>query len=337
MKSLHFALRTHPASPRLPFEAIIIISGYHDLMTVRISPKVEGALRGGEAVVALESTVITHGLPRPRNLELALELERLAEESGAVPATIGIIAGELIIGLEREELERLATVRAEKASLWNFAALLAQKQDAGTTVATTLHAAAHAGIQVFATGGIGGVHPGPYDESADLMALARYPVVTVCAGPKSVLNVPATLERLESLGVPVVGYGTNNLAGFHVRETHHPVPVRCDTPLEVARCYQSQRSLGLPMALLLCKPVSEGLEPQELQAWIGKAQAEAERDQSGKDVTPFLLARLAELSDGRSVEVNIRLLKENVQLAASVAQALALNAASRQAAGAAFA
>ena len=306
-------------------------------MTVRINAKVEKALREGGAVVALESTVMTHGLPRPRNLELALDLERLVQESGAVPATIGIIAGELIVGLEREELERLATVKAEKASLWNLAALLAQKQDAGTTVATTLHAAAHVGIKVFATGGIGGVHSGPYDESADLMALARYPLVTVCAGPKSVLNVPATLERLESLGVPVVGYGTNTLAGFHVRETAHPVPIRCDTPLEVARCFQSQLSLGLSTALLLCKPVSEGLEPQELQSWIRQSQAEAAQDHAGKDVTPFLLARLAELSEGRSVEVNIRLLKENAQLAASVAQALAVNSARRQAADTAFA
>jgi len=290
----------------------------------RIHPRVEEALQRGRAVVALESTVITHGLPRPQNVELARLLERTIEEAGAVPATLGLLGGEAVVGLTDEELGHLANAGAHKASLWNLPALAAQKRDAGTTVAATLHLAAGAGIKVFATGGVGGVHLSAYDESADLAALARYPVVVVCAGAKSVLNVAATKERLESLGVPLVGYRTDRLAGFHVPETEHSVPARCDTPAEVASLYRAARALGLKSALLVAKPVSRGLSAHEVDAWLRTAQREAEEEGlTGEDLTPFLLARFAALSEGRATEVNLRLLEENARLGAEVALELA--------------
>ncbi len=296
-------------------------------MSLRIHQEVKKALAEGRAVVALESTVITHGLPRPDNLALAQRLERIIREAGAVPATIGMLSGELVVGLDEAELEHLATAQAHKASLWNLAALSAQEKDAGTTVATTLHAAASAGIEVFATGGIGGVHKkandAPHDESADLMALAKYPVIVVCAGAKSILDIAASKERLESLGVPMVGYKQDKLAGFHVPETSFEVPVRCDNPGEVAALFKRSRDLQLLTSLLVAKPVSEGLEPREVEAWLSEAQSEAhERGLSGKDVTPYLLERLGELSEGRTTEVNVRLLEENARLAAEIALAL---------------
>ena len=278
--------------------------------------------------MALESTVVTHGLPRPDNLALAAELEQTVETAGSTPATVGLVRGELVVGLDEGELEHLATHDVHKASLWNLAALAAAGADAGTTVATTLHAAAHVGIKVFATGGIGGVHKDEngksFDESADLRALERYPVVTVCAGPKSILDVGATLERLESLGVPVIGYRTDLLAGFHVPETSLPVAARCESPEEAARIFEAGRLLGSPGGPLVCKPVSAGLDAAELGGWLAQAQGEAAAaGLSGKDITPFLLARLAELSEGRSVEVNRRLLAENASLGAEIARALA--------------
>lgn len=293
-------------------------------MTFRIAPQIAAALAERRAVVALESTVVTHGLPHPQNLELALALERVASEAGAIPATIGIIDGEAVIGLTEDELERLASGGAEKASLWNLAALLGGRKDAGTTVAATLHLAAAAGIDVFATGGIGGVHRDPTDVSADLVVLARHPLLTVCAGPKSVLDVPATLERLESLGVAVAAYRSDRLAGFHVPLTPYPAPARCDSPEEAAGLLLRHRALGLQTGVLLTKPVSEGLDPQQLGEWLARAEREASASGlRGKEITPFLLARLAELSDGRTVEVNVRLLHENAELAARIAVELA--------------
>lgn len=293
-------------------------------VTVRVHPQVEAALRRGGPVVALESTVITHGLPRPENLQLARELEALVRAGGGVPATVGVLEGKLVIGLSTGELAALAQGPAHKASLWNLAALAAAGANAGTTVAATLHAAALAGITVFATGGIGGVHPaqgvGVIDESADLYALARHRLVVVCAGAKSILNVPATLERLETLGVPVIGYRTDRFAGFYVPETPYPVAARLDSPLAIAEAFAAQEAFGLPAALLVAKPVSAGLAPELLEAWL--AQAHREIGSGGKDLTPQLLARLAELSDGRTVDVNLRLLKENVALATEIACAL---------------
>lgn len=296
----------------------------YDTPVRRINPTVQEALREGRAVVALESTVITHGLPRPQNLALAEALERTVREAGAVPATVGLVGGEVVIGLTSEELEHLAAADVHKASLWNLPDLVAQKRSGGTTVAATMHLAAGVGIKVFATGGIGGVHFEPFDESADLTALARYPLIVICAGAKSVLDQVATLERLETLGVPVVGYGTDRFAGFHVPETELRAPARCDTPGEVVRAYGAARALGLPGALLVAKPVSQGLSADEVKGWLGTALAEAEAQGfRGKDLTPFLLARFAALSDGRATDVNLRLLQENARLGAQVALELA--------------
>ncbi|HEX7022193.1 MAG TPA: pseudouridine-5'-phosphate glycosidase [Trueperaceae bacterium] len=300
-------------------------------MTVRIHPRVRAALRAGGGVVALESTVVTHGLPRPQNLELARSLEAAVAEAGAVPATVGLVKGELTVGLDDAELERLATEPADKASLWNLAGLAASGRTAGTTVAATLHAANQAGVQVFATGGIGGVHPAPFDESADLRALARNRVITVCSGPKSVLDAGATLERLETLGVPVLGYRSNKLAGFYIPETDWPLPLRCNDAKEIAALYNAQASLGLAAGPLVSKPVSKGLEPAQLHRWTEQAQREAvDNGIAGKDLTPFLLARLAQLSDGRTVTVNLRLLEENARLAAQIALALAAGRQARR-------
>lgn len=290
---------------------------------IDVAAPVAEALRRGRPVVALESTVLTHGLPRPANLALAHRLERVVAEAGAVPATVALVRGRLRVGLTTAELEHLAAADVDKASLWNLAALAARGADAGTTVATTLHAASAAGIEVFATGGIGGVHLEPFDESADLVALARYPLVTVCAGPKSVLDAPATLERLETLGVPVLGWRSERLAGFHVPETDLPLPIRVDRADEVAAVLRAHVSLGLPGGVLLSQPVAEGLDPRAVAAWVAEARSRAQADGvRGRGVTPTLLATIAERSGGATVDVNLRLLEANARLAAEVASAL---------------
>lgn len=289
-----------------------------------VAHHVAEALRAGRPVVALESTVVTHGLPRPANLELAHRLEAVVTEAGAVPATVGVIDGRLHVGLDAAQLERLASEPADKASPWNLGAIVARGGCAGTTVATTLHAAATVGIEAFATGGIGGVHHEAYDESADLTALARYPVVTVSAGPKSVLDAAATLERLETLGVPVVGWRSDHLAGFHVRETDLSLPARADTAEQIAATFRAHRALGLPGGLLVSQGVADGLDPEALRSWVELARADAAtRGVRGKSVTPALLAALAERSGGATVAINLRLLEANARLAASLALALA--------------
>jgi len=291
-------------------------------VSFRIGAHVQEALRAGAPVVALESTVITHGLPRPRNLEAARRLEAVVGEAGAVPATIGVLEGEVVVGLDAAELERLADADADKASSWNLAAVVARRGDAGTTVATTLWAAHRAGLDVFATGGIGGVHDVPFDESADLAALARYPVLTVCAGPKSILDARATLERLETAGVPVVGYRSDSLAGFLVSATDLPLPARVDSPEEAAAVLLAQRELGLSSGVVLSNPVADGLRSEEFDALRRRAEDELHASGvRGRDTTPFLLAELARISDGRTVDVNTRLLEENAALAAQVAAA----------------
>lgn len=293
-------------------------------MALYVHSRIQKALEQRRAVVALESTVITHGLPRPHNLELALELEATVRKAGAEPATIAVLDGRLHVGLSEDELHRLATEDAAKASLWNLAALVQAGTTAGTTVATTLHAAQHAGIAVFATGGIGGVHHEAFDESADLHALARYRLVVVCAGAKSILNVTATKERLETLGVPILGYQSDYLAGFHTPLTDLPVPVRVDSPAEIAACYFAQSDLGLPHALLVSQPLTPGIEANVLRAWLEQAHHDAsDQGLRGHAVTPFLLARLAELSDGHTVRVNRQLLVNNAQLAAHIAKRIA--------------
>ena len=278
-------------------------------------------------MVALESTVITHGLPHPKNLEIAAELEAAIREEGAVPATVAVLDGQIVVGASMEQLESLAGQgpgrRVQKASLWNLGALVAQGASAGTTVATTLHAAAGAGLQVFATGGIGGVHGESYDESADLTALARYPVITVCAGPKSILDQAATLERLETLGVPVVGYRSTRLAGFLVSETELPLPASFDEPAGIAEAYRRHRELGFAGGMLISNPVSKGLGQVELDSYRQQAERQASTaGVRGRDLTPYLLSRLAEISAQRTVEVNLRLLRENASLAARIARAL---------------
>jgi pseudouridylate synthase len=290
---------------------------------VRVAPPVRAALEARRPVVALESTVLTHGLPRPQNLDLGRRLERVVRDAGAVPATVGVVAGELVVGLDDAEMARLASGDAEKASLWNVAALLASGADAGTTVATTLLAAGRCGIGVFATGGLGGVHDAPFDESADLLALARERVVTVCAGPKSLLDAAATLERLETLGVAVVGWRSDHLAGFLVAETDLVLPARVESAEEVARIVLAQRLAKLPGSLVVSRPVDDGIDQETLDVWLEEARSHADRaGLRGHAVTPFILARLGEVSGGATVEVNMRLLEANARLGAEIAAAL---------------
>ena len=267
-----------------------------------------------EPRVALESAVLTHGLPYPLNLEVALALEEAVREEGATPKTIALVRGEVRVGLSPEEMEALAAGGAEKASLWNLAALLAQGRSAGTTVAATVHLAHLHGIPVFATGGIGGVHPEPYDESADLVALSRTPILVVSSGPKAILDLRATLERLETLGVSVVGYRTDRLPAFFSPDSPFPVPARVDL---------RARALGLG-GVLLVNPVSQGLPYEQVALWVEEAGRMAAREGVfGKALTPYLLRKLSELSSGETDRVNRRLLLENARLAARVALALA--------------
>lgn len=292
---------------------------------MRLHPEVAQALQTHQAVVALESTVITHGLPRPLNLQLAQKLEDTVRQAGAIPATIAILKGEVVVGLTPDELQAIAADdTADKASLWNLGALVAQGKSAGTTVASTSFLAHKAGIQVFATGGIGGVHPHPYDESADLLELSRTPIVVVSAGPKSILDLAATLERLESLGVALLGYKTNHLPAFHSPTSPYPLPARVESALEAARAFRAARALGLPGASLVLNPISKGLDFAQVQHWVEQATQEAARAGiGGKALTPFLLRRISELSGGQTDEVNLRLLEENARLAAQIARALA--------------
>ena len=291
---------------------------------IRVSPSVQTALAAGEPVVALESTVLTHGLPRPANLELGRRLEAVVREAGAVPATIAIIAGELTVGIDDDAMQHVAQSQAAKASLWYLAGLVAKGEDAGTTVAVTLHAAARAGIAVFATGGLGGVHPDPYDESADLTALARESLVIVCSGPKSVLDAGATLERLETAGVPVAGWRSDHLAGFLTPTTPLPVPLRCDEADDVATLFHTHRDLWLAGGVVVSRPEPSGLSAEALRDLTQAAHADAHAaGVRGKDLTPYLLERLAVRSDGATVQVNLRLLEGNARLAAEIASAIA--------------
>uniref|UniRef100_A0A7V4E5X2 Pseudouridine-5'-phosphate glycosidase n=2 Tax=Thermus tengchongensis TaxID=1214928 RepID=A0A7V4E5X2_9DEIN len=276
-----------------------------------------------EALVALESALLTHGLPYPLNLRTAKALEEAVRAEGAIPKTIALVRGEVRLGLSPEEMEALAQGGAEKASLWNLPALLVQKKSAGTTVAATVHLAHRHGIAVFATGGIGGVHPEPFDESADLLALARTPILVVSSGPKAILDLRATLERLETLGVSVVGYRTDRLPAFFSPSSPFPVPARVETPLEAALVLRKSRELGLG-AVLLVNPVSQGLPYEEVVSWVEEANHQAAREGIfGKALTPYLLRRLSELSQGETDRVNQRLLLENARLAARVALAFA--------------
>lgn len=292
----------------------------------KLSPEVSKAILHGKPVVALESTVITHGLPRPQNLELAHALEAIVREGGATPATIAVIDGELCVGLEPAQLEALAnTPDVRKLSSRDLAAAVAQKASGGTTVAATLRIAASARIRVFATGGIGGVHRGSqWDISADLPELARQPLVLVCAGAKAILDLPATLEQFETLGVPVVGYGSDNYPAFYSVESGLSTSNRVDNAAEAAALARVHWQLGGGGVLLAAPPPAETAIPrEEVEAWIVQAQAEADaQGVRGQGVSPFLLARVAELSSGRSLQANLALLKNNARIAAEVAKEL---------------
>jgi pseudouridine-5'-phosphate glycosidase len=278
--------------------------------------------------VALESTVIAHGLPYPHNVALAQEMEAIIRRQDAEPRTIGIIQGELIAGLSAAQVHHLATAPGvRKVSRRDLPIVTARKADGATTVATTMWIAARFGIEVFATGGIGGVHRGEgSDISADLQELAQTPVLVVCAGAKAILNLPGTLEYLETFGVTVVGYGTDEFPAFYSRSSGLPVDVRCDTPDEVAAIWRARRRLGLPGGLLVATPppVADEIPAAEIEPVIAQAVAEAAHQgiRSAK-VTPFLLSRLGELTGERSLHANLALLKNNASAAAEIAVALA--------------
>lgn len=294
------------------------------------SEEVAGAHADGRPVVALESTIISHGLPRPRNLEVAVELEARLRGAGVVPATIGVVGGVVRAGLDGAELERLATrTDVVKASVRDLPAAVATGADAATTVAATAWIAHLAGIRVFATGGLGGVHrgaAGTFDESADLPTLARTPITVTCAGVKSILDVPATLERLETLGVTVVGYRTDRFPGFYLTDSGHPMDWRADTPGQVADMMTAADSLGLGSAIVVANPLpeSEQLDPDLHERILTEALAEAERRGiTGKPVTPFLLDHFQRTSAGASLEANVRAVRRNVDVAAEIATAWA--------------
>lgn len=279
--------------------------------------------------VALESTVIAHGLPYPHNLALAQEMEQIIRTRGAEPRTIGIIQGELVAGLNEDQLRHLATAPAvRKVSRRDLPIVRAQRLDGATTVATTMWVAHRFGIEVFATGGIGGVHRGGgLDISADLQELAQTPVIVVCAGAKAILDLPATLEYLETFGITVVGYGTDEFPAFYSQRSGLPVDVRCDTPQEVAALWRAKRELGLPGGLLVAvpAPAADEIPAAEIEPLIEQAVAEAATRQiRSAEVTPFLLARLNELSGERSLHANLALLKNNASAAAEIAVELAL-------------
>lgn len=290
----------------------------------RLSAEVSHALTRGLPVVALESAVITHGLPRPQNLELAREMEHLIRDGGATPATIALLNGRMAVGLSDNELTELSQHEGLiKVSLRNMGIGLAKELSGGTTVAATLAAAFHSGIKVFATGGIGGVHRGnPFDISADLDALANYPVVVVCAGAKAILDLPATLEVLETRGVPVLSFGTDEFPAFYSRSSTLPVDYRVDDPGEVAAIAQAHWKAGRRSAVLVGNPVpeSDALDPAVITGAIETAVADAEkRGISGAALTPFLLEQVNQVSGGKSMRANLALLKNNAKLAAKIA------------------
>ncbi|HUH97110.1 MAG TPA: pseudouridine-5'-phosphate glycosidase [Anaerolineales bacterium] len=298
--------------------------------SARIAPsrEIARALQTGRPVVALESTVITHGLPRPQNVQLAREMEAAVRAEGATPATVGVIDGKIRIGLTAVELARLAEARGLlKVSYRDFATALVKKASGGTTVAGTMLAAGRAGIRVFATGGIGGIHQGnAFDISTDLRALAETPLIVVCAGAKAILDLPATLEYLETMGVPVVGYQTDRFPEFYSRDGGLDVSVRLESPQEIAEFARVHWSLDLRSAVLVTNPIptAEAIPRSEMAPIIERASREArENGIHGQALTPYLLERLSQLTGGRSLRANLALLLNNARLAAQIAVALA--------------
>ena len=297
---------------------------------LRLAPEVAEALRANRAVVALESTLITHGLPHPANIDTALAMEAAIRESGAVPATIAILEGQITVGVTREQIERLATLPAgtvRKCSRRDFAIAIARRENGATTVAGTMIVAHAAGIRLFATGGIGGVHRGaPFDVSADLLELGRTPVAVVCAGAKAILDLPLTIEVLESHGVPIVGLGTDTLPAFYSRSSGLPIDVNVATPREVAEIIAAANRIGAQHGILVTVPVpaADELPSARVESAILQATTEAAAQGiQGKRVTPFLLKRVAELTDGESRRANTALLINNARVAGKVAVELA--------------
>lgn len=305
---------TRPISPLLP---------------ISYSAEVSAAKQRGAPLVALESTIITHGMPYPGNIEMARSVEDIIRQQGAVPATIAVIKGTLHIGLEPEQLETLAKLdNVMKVSRADLAFAIAERRHGATTVAATMIAAARAGIKVFATGGIGGVHRGAeesFDISADLEELARTGVIVVCAGAKAILDVPKTLEVLETRGVPVVTYDSEEFPAFWSRSSGLKSPLSLPSPAAIANFQKMRDQLGINGGMLIANPVPEADEipREEMEIYIGRALANAERDEiSGKAVTPYLLDNIFHLTQGRSLKTNIALVENNARLAAEIAVAM---------------
>jgi pseudouridine-5'-phosphate glycosidase len=295
---------------------------------IKLSAEVSAAIKAGKPIVALESTIISHGLPRPSNLEVALECERIVRDAGAVPATIALLDGKILVGLERSELEAIANRDdISKASIRDLAIIVAAGKSAATTVAATAHIAAMAGIHVFATGGLGGVHRGAnesFDESADLTALANVDMTMICAGVKSILDVPATLERLETLAISLVGYKTTAFPGFYLTDSGYTLEHRVDSPAEIAAIIKARKEVGtLSKALVVANPVVKEMDKARhdeiLKSGLEKA---AQQGVVGKNVTPFLLEHFHTTSHGESLAINTEIIKANCLLGAQIAVAL---------------
>lgn len=293
---------------------------------INFSKEVAAAIAAKKPIVALESTIISHGLPRPRNLTVAQEVEAIVRSTGAVPATIAILDGAIHVGLEENELDRIANEDGVvKASTRDLAVLAATKKNAATTVAATAHIAAMAGISVFATGGLGGVHRGDgFDESADLRGLSITPVVIVCAGVKSILNVEATLERLETLAVPVLGYKTNKFPGFYLTESGYEIEHRVDSPDAIAAIWKQRGNVNTSdSAVIVTNPVKVELDRTLHDRLLRDGLAEADAKHiTGKAVTPFLLEYFHRVSEGKSLDVNVEIIMSNSELAAQIAIAI---------------
>ena len=308
----------------------IMLDDEHTCKYLDVAPEVQRALDLGKPVVALESTIISHGMPYPQNVETALAVEQIIRDNGAVPATVCVIGGRLKAGCSREEIEYLGKTgyAVTKASRRDLPVLVARGMDGATTVTTTMMIAHMAGISVFATGGIGGVHRGAettMDISADLEELAQTPVMVICAGAKSILDLGLTLEYLETKGVPVIGYGTEELPAFYTRHSGFKVDYRIDTPEELAAAFAAQREMGLKTGMLVTNPIPEeySMDKTVIDAAIDAAIAEAKSlGIHGKETTPFLLARIKDLTGGDSLDSNIQLVFNNARLAAQTACAL---------------
>lgn len=299
------------------------------LLPIAYSTEVAAAKQRGAPIVALESTIITHGMPYPGNIQMADSVEQIIRDQGAVPATIAVIHGTLHIGLEKHELEALAKATdAMKVSRADIAFAIAERRTGATTVAATMIAAEHAGIKVFATGGIGGVHRGAetsFDISADLTELARTGVIVVCAGAKAILDIPKTLEVLETNGVPVVTFGSTEFPAFWSRASGLRSPLSLNSPAAIANFQTTREQLGIDGGMLVANPVPEEdeISREEMEIYITRALSHAEEDEiAGKSVTPYLLSKIFEITEGRSLDTNIALVRNNARLAAEIAVAL---------------